>query len=91
MVRLFRSLLALSPWCKNMMPSCIDMLGCGPSAGFPVQVTAVIHGVAEASVTYEAFAEPHEGWSIKPYRAPPITVLPSGSSRTSVVCLKSFG
>jgi hypothetical protein len=63
----------MSSPCKEMMPGCTDMLGCGPSAGLLVQATAVAHRLVETLATYEAVADPQEGRSVKPYLGPPIT------------------
>jgi hypothetical protein len=64
----------MSAPCKGTMPGCADMLGCGPSASLPVQVTAVAHKLIWTSAAYQAVADLHEGLSVKPYLGPPITI-----------------
>jgi hypothetical protein len=56
--------------CKQMMPGCTDMLGCGPGAYLSVQDTAVAHNAVETTAAYEVIAASGKGLSVKPYLHP---------------------
>ncbi len=59
--------------CK-VMPGCVDMLGCGLSAGLPAHIAALSQERAWTSTAYRAIADAHEGLSVKPDLGPPIAI-----------------
>jgi hypothetical protein len=60
--------------CKGTMPACIDMLGCGLSAGLPAKAPTLSHKLTWTSAIFPVLADAREGRSVKPDLGPPITI-----------------
>lgn len=60
--------------CNDKMSSCIDMLGCGQSAGLPGRIAMTIGQAVWTSAAYSSVADLLEGLSVEPDLGPPISI-----------------
>ena len=60
--------------CNDKMSSCVDMLGCGLSAGLPGRIAMTIGQAVWTSVAYSPVADLPEGLSVEPNLGPPISI-----------------
>ena len=60
--------------CKEKMPGCANMVGCGVSASSSVRTSMVINQPFWTAATYWPVADLLEGLSIQPDLGPPIAI-----------------
>lgn len=60
--------------CNDKMPSCVDMLGCGPGVSLPAHTAPTVSLLTWTRAAYFPAADLLDGLSVEPDLGPPISI-----------------